>query len=51
MNEPPEACMGVELIGFSMAENFRDEKTQDGFLSIDNICRFSQDRSEVSALP
>lgn len=50
MNEPPGARMRVALSGLSMAEYFRDEKHQDVLLFIDNIFRFSQAGSEVSAL-
>ncbi|MDR1890693.1 MAG: F0F1 ATP synthase subunit beta [Puniceicoccales bacterium] len=50
MNEPPGARMRVGLTGLSIAEYFRDEKTQDVLLFIDNIFRFSQAGSEVSAL-
>ncbi len=50
MNEPPGARMRVGLSGLSMAEYFRDEKNQDVLLFIDNIFRFSQAGSEVSAL-
>ena len=50
MNEPPGARMRVALSALSMAEYFRDEKHQDVLLFIDNIFRFSQAGSEVSAL-
>lgn len=50
MNEPPGARMRVGLTGLSIAEYFRDEKNQDVLLFIDNIFRFSQAGSEVSAL-
>lgn len=50
MNEPPGARMRVALSGLTMAEYFRDEKHQDVLLFIDNIFRFSQAGSEVSAL-
>lgn len=50
MNEPPGARMRVGLTGLTMAEYFRDEKSQDVLLFIDNIFRFSQAGSEVSAL-
>ena len=50
MNEPPGARMRVGLSGLAMAEYFRDEKSQDVLLFIDNIFRFSQAGSEVSAL-
>ena len=50
MNEPPGARMRVGLSGLSLAEYFRDEKNQDVLLFIDNIFRFSQAGSEVSAL-
>lgn len=50
MNEPPGARMRVPLSGLTMAEYFRDEQKQDVLLFIDNIFRFSQAGSEVSAL-
>ena len=50
MNEPPGARMRVGLSGLTMAEYFRDEKNQDVLLFVDNIFRFSQAGSEVSAL-
>ncbi len=50
MNEPPGARMRVGLSGLSMAEYFRDEKGLDVLLFVDNIYRFSQAGSEVSAL-
>lgn len=50
MNEPPGARMRVGLTGLTMAEYFRDEKNQDVLLFVDNIFRFSQAGSEVSAL-
>ncbi|MEX2382561.1 MAG: F0F1 ATP synthase subunit beta [Opitutales bacterium] len=50
MNEPPGARMRVGLTALSMAEYFRDEKNQDVLFFIDNIFRFSQAGSEVSAL-
>ena len=50
MNEPPGARMRVALSGLTMAEYFRDVKNQDVLLFIDNICRFTQAGSEVSAL-
>jgi len=50
MNEPPGARMRVALTGLTMAENFRDEEGQDVLLFIDNIFRFTQAGSEVSAL-
>jgi F-type H+-transporting ATPase subunit beta len=50
MNEPPGARMRVALAALAMAEYFRDEKNQDVLLFIDNIFRFSQAGSEVSAL-
>ena len=50
MNEPPGARMRVGLSGLTMAENFRDVKHQDVLLFIDNIFRFTQAGSEVSAL-
>ncbi|MBP1948852.1 ATP synthase F1 subcomplex beta subunit [Virgibacillus subterraneus] len=50
MNEPPGARMRVALTGLTMAEYFRDEKQQDVLLFIDNIYRFTQAGSEVSAL-
>ena len=50
MNEPPGARMRVALTGLTMAEHFRDKKKQDVLLFIDNIFRFVQAGSEVSAL-
>ena len=50
MNEPPGARMRVALSGLTMAEYFRDQKHQDVLLFIDNIFRFTQAGSEVSAL-
>ena len=50
MNEPPGARMRVGLTGLTMAEYFRDEAKQDVLLFIDNIFRFTQAGSEVSAL-
>ena len=50
MNEPPGARMRVALTGLTMAEHFRDEAHQDVLLFIDNIFRFTQAGSEVSAL-
>ncbi len=50
MNEPPGARMRVALSGLTMAEYFRDCKNQDVLLFIDNIFRFTQAGSEVSAL-
>lgn len=50
MNEPPGARMRVGLTGLTIAEYFRDVKKQDVLLFIDNIFRFSQAGSEVSAL-
>jgi F-type H+/Na+-transporting ATPase subunit beta len=50
MNEPPGARMRVALSALAMTEYFRDEKNQDVLLFIDNIFRFSQAGSEVSAL-
>jgi F-type H+-transporting ATPase subunit beta len=50
MNEPPGARMRVGLTGLTMAEYFRDEAGQDVLLFIDNIFRFIQAGSEVSAL-
>src|SRR6195952_2295417 len=50
MNEPPGARMRVALSALAMTEYFRDEKGQDVLLFIDNIFRFSQAGSEVSAL-
>ena len=49
MNEPPGARMRVALSGLTMAEYFRDEMNQDVLLFVDNIFRFSQAGSEVSA--
>jgi F-type H+/Na+-transporting ATPase subunit beta len=50
MNEPPGARMRVALSGLTMAEHFRDQEHQDVLLFIDNIFRFVQAGSEVSAL-
>ena len=50
MNEPPGARLRVGLTGLTIAEYFRDEKNQDVLLFIDNIFRFTQAGSEVSAL-
>lgn len=50
MNEPPGARMRVALTGLTMAEEFRDKHGQDVLLFIDNIFRFTQAGSEVSAL-
>lgn len=50
MNEPPGARLRVALTALSIAEYFRDERNQDVLLFIDNIFRFSQAGSEVSAL-
>jgi F-type H+-transporting ATPase subunit beta len=50
MNEPPGARMRVGLTGLTIAENFRDEGGKDVLLFIDNIFRFTQAGSEVSAL-
>lgn len=50
MNEPPGARMRVALSGLTMAEHFRDTENQDVLLFIDNIFRFTQAGSEVSAL-
>ncbi len=50
MNEPPGARMRVALSGLTMAEYFRDQEGQDVLLFIDNIFRFTQAGSEVSAL-
>lgn len=50
MNEPPGAGMRVALTGLTMAEHFRDEQGQDVLLFVDNIFRFTQAGSEVSAL-
>ncbi|MDF1784554.1 MAG: F0F1 ATP synthase subunit beta, partial [Verrucomicrobiales bacterium] len=50
MNEPPGARLRVALSALSMAEYFRDEKGQDVLLFVDNVFRFSQAGSEVSAL-
>lgn len=50
MNEPPGARLRVALSGLSIAEYYRDERNQDVLLFIDNIFRFSQAGSEVSAL-
>ena len=50
MNEPPGARMRVALSGLTMAEHFRDEQGQDVLLFVDNIFRFTQAGSDVSAL-
>ena len=50
MNEPPGARMRIALTGLTMAEYFRDRENQDVLLFIDNIFRFTQAGSEVSAL-
>ncbi len=50
MNEPPGSRLRVALTGLTMAEYFRDEEKQDVLLFIDNIFRFAQAGSEVSAL-
>ena len=50
MNEPPGSRMRVALSGLTMAEHFRDRENQDVLLFIDNIFRFTQAGSEVSAL-
>ena len=50
MNEPPGARMRVAETGLTMAEYFRDEKQKDVLLFIDNIFRFTQAGSEISAL-
>jgi F-type H+-transporting ATPase subunit beta len=50
MNEPPGARLRVALAGLAITEYFRDEKSQDVLLFVDNIFRFSQAGSEVSAL-
>ncbi|MFA5359084.1 MAG: F0F1 ATP synthase subunit beta [Patescibacteria group bacterium] len=50
MNEPPGSRLRVALSGLTLAEYFRDEKNQDVLLFIDNIFRFTQAGSEVSAL-
>lgn len=50
MNEPPGARARVALTGLTMAEYFRDEESQDVLLFVDNIFRFTQAGSEVSAL-
>lgn len=50
MNEPPGARLRVALTGLTMAEYFRDEENQDVLLFVDNIFRFTQAGSEVSAL-
>ncbi len=50
MNEPPGARMRVALSGLTMAEYFRDKENQDVLLFVDNIFRFTQAGSEVSAL-
>ena len=50
MNEPPGARARVALTGLTLAEYFRDEEGQDVLLFVDNIFRFTQAGSEVSAL-
>src|SRR3972149_3224440 len=50
MNEPPANRMRVALTALTMAEYFRDQKREDVLLFIDNIFRFAQAGSEVSAL-
>jgi F-type H+-transporting ATPase subunit beta len=50
MNEPPGARLRIALSGLTMAEHFRDEMNQDVLLFVDNIFRFTQAGSEVSAL-
>ena len=50
MNEPPGARARVALTGLTVAEYFRDQEGQDVLLFIDNIFRFTQAGSEVSAL-
>ena len=50
MNEPPGARLRVALSGLTMAEYFRDEEGQDVLFFVDNIFRFTQAGSEVSAL-
>lgn len=50
MNEPPGSRLRVALSGLTMAEHFRDQENQDVLLFIDNIFRFAQAGSEVSAL-
>lgn len=50
MNEPPGARLRVALTGLTVAENFRDKEGQDVLLFVDNIFRFTQAGSEVSAL-
>lgn len=50
MNEPPGARMRVALSALTMAEHFRDQKSQDVLLFVDNVFRFSQAGMEVSAL-
>jgi len=50
MNEPPGARLRIALSGLTMAEHFRDEMQQDVLLFVDNIFRFTQAGSEVSAL-
>ncbi|OHA51932.1 MAG: F0F1 ATP synthase subunit beta [Candidatus Terrybacteria bacterium RIFCSPLOWO2_01_FULL_40_23] len=50
MNEPPGSRLRVALTGLTMAEYFRDEQNQDVLLFVDNIFRFTQAGSEVSAL-
>lgn len=50
MNEPPGARARVALTGLTLAEYFRDEENQDVLFFVDNIFRFTQAGSEVSAL-
>ena len=50
MNEPPGARARVALTGLTVAEYFRDQEGQDVLFFVDNIFRFTQARSEVSAL-
>jgi F-type H+-transporting ATPase subunit beta len=50
MNEPPGARARVALTGLAIAEYFRDQEGQDVLLFVDNIFRFTQAGSEVSAL-
>ena len=50
MNEPPGARMRVALTGLSLAEQFRDDSGSDVLFFVDNIFRFTQEGSEVSAL-
>ncbi|HCT44051.1 MAG TPA: F0F1 ATP synthase subunit beta, partial [Phycisphaerales bacterium] len=50
MNEPPGSRLRVALSGLTMAENFRDESGKETMMFVDNVFRFTQAGSEVSAL-